>query len=215
MKAPALFVAAVVAAAALTGVLAGARPAESATIGTIAVDLALGDAVTLDAAVNVEQLTSSAGAVSVTGTIGGTATILGTSATIAAQPFTLSATTTCKAGMGTLQVTTGPISASKNGTPITIAGATLRVAATCGRSPTLDVAAGAVSATAGGTKVSTTPCAITITAPARSTVGTAVCSLQNVICQLNEVLAAPNPSATDIIGLLNQAIAKLNAAATV
>jgi hypothetical protein len=75
----------VLAAAAVTGLVTSAEPAGSATGETITLNLALGDAVELDASVTVGEVSVENGKLVVEGTIEGTATVLGTSATISAS----------------------------------------------------------------------------------------------------------------------------------
>jgi hypothetical protein len=122
----------------------------------------------------------------------------------------LTATTTCKAGKGTIILSTTRIGATTKGSPVTVAPATVTVSATCGRSPTLTVAADAVSASVGPATVSTSACELTLTGSAPTTSGTTICSLQSLICQLNELLVSTNPTPADVLALLNQILPKLS-----
>lgn len=204
----------VLAAAAVTGLVTSAEPASSATGETITLNLALGDAVELDASVTVGELSVENGKLVVEGTIEGTATVLGTSATISSQSFTLVATVTCKAGKGTLTLSTTEISATVDGQTLTIAPATVTVTATCGRTPTLTVTAEPLTATIDGTTLSTSRCTLTLSSRANTVIAASICTVQNLICQLPDLLAQPDATIEDLIALLNQTLVAVEDALT-
>jgi hypothetical protein len=124
----------------------------------------------------------------ITGSISGSATVKGISATIPAQTITLTASATCKAGTGTLTLSTSPITVSlSTGTQATIAAQTLTVTANPVKATISD-----------GTVVSTSQCTVTVSSPSGTSLGAAICGIQNLICQLADLLAT-NGSVTDAV----------------
>jgi hypothetical protein len=200
--------------ATFVGVAAAAQPAASASGDTITLDLALSEAVELDATVAVTEASVESGKLVVEGTIEGTATVLGATATIPSQPFTLVATATCRAGKGTLTLETTQLEATLDGQTLTIEPATVTASATCGRTPTLTLTLEPLTATIDGTTISTSRCTLTVSSPANTAIGESICTVQNLICQLADLLAQPDAAVEDLVTLLNQTLAELDDALT-
>jgi len=180
-------------------------PATStAAAQTIPLNLKLDDAAAVDATVSVANVSIVNGQAVITGTISGTVTIAGVSGTIPSQPFTLTAAATCKSGTGTLTLTTSPITTTlSNGTQGTIGAETLTISATCGKTPTLTVTAAPATATlSDGTTVKTSQCTVSVSTKSTTSLGSQICQIQMLICELAEDLAAG--STTDVVALLNQ-----------
>jgi hypothetical protein len=189
--------------------LVAITPHASATQQTIPLNLSLDNVLSINATVTVLQSQITNGQLTLTATISGTAVVNGISATVSSQPLTVTATATCKAGSGTLILTTSTIQLSlSNGLTATVDPLMLTVTASCGKTPTLTVTAspGKVSLS-DKTVLSTSQCSATLSSPSSTTIGSAVCQVQNLICQLAEIL---NSSATgDPIDVLNQFLTKL------
>lgn len=202
-----------VVATALAAVLAGGVPASlqaaSAAGQTIDLDLALADTVDLDATLAVEDLSVEGDTVTVTGELDGTATLLGTTVDIATQPFTLDATVTCKRGTGTLTLSTSRIQGSVDGKTVTIEPATVTATADCGRTPTLSVTAEPLGAAVDGTSVSTSKCTVTVSGEAGTSVGTSICDVKELICELAELIEDTPVRTEDVVELLDSTIAQL------
>jgi hypothetical protein len=185
-------------------VVAAATLGTSAASQTIALNLSLDDAASVDATVTVTNVLPANGTATISGTVKGNVTIAGISGTIAEQPITLTATATCKAGAGSLTLTTSPINASlSNGTQATVGTETLTVSATCGRTPTLTVMAAPATATlTDGTTVTTSQCTATVSSRPSTSLGATICSLQTQICDLATAIA--NGDTSTVVTLLNE-----------
>jgi uncharacterized surface anchored protein len=173
MKFRALTIALAAATAVLLGVLPTSPQAASATSQTIDLDLTLSDAVTLDATVTADNVVVEDDTVTVSGSLEGTATVLGESVTIDAQPFTLTAATTCRRGTGTLTLDTSEIDATVDGRTVSISPATVTATASCGKTSSLDVTAQPVTASIGDATVSTSKCTVSVESEAGSATGSA------------------------------------------
>jgi hypothetical protein len=170
-------------------------------------NVSLDKAVAVNATVTVAQPSIQNGQLVITGSISGSATVKGISATIPTQSIRLTASASCKAGTGTLTLSTSPLTVSlSNGIQATIAAQTLTVSATCGKTPTLTVSANPIKATiSDGTVVSTSQCTVTVSSPSSTSLGAAICDFHDLICQLASLLAA-NGSVDDAVTLLNQVL---------
>ena len=95
-----------------------------------------------------------------------------------------------------------------NGLTATVDPLMLTATASCGKTPTLTVTASPGKGTLfDKTILSTSQCSATLSSPASTTIGSAVCGVQNLICQLAEIL---NSGATgDPVDVLNQLLTKL------
>lgn len=186
----------------LLAALAGPTSPAASAADTLMLDLALGDDIAVDADVTISQATVQNGVLVLTGSVAGTVTALGRSATLKTQPVTVTADTACKAGTGTLTLTTTQLKASlSDGTTLTVDPATVTVSASCGKTPTLTVTASALSAAlSDGTKIRTSSCSVSLSSPSSTTLGGTVCDLKDLICTLDSTVDAQ---------LLSQAIAEL------
>lgn len=190
----------------LTGV---GLTASSAAAQTIPINLELDDAAAVNATLSVSSVSIVNGEAVITGTLSGTVTIAGVSGTIPSQSFTLQASATCKSGTGTLTLTTSPISATlSDGTQATVGAETLTISASCGKTPTLTVTAAPATATlSDGTTVKTSQCSVSVSSRSSTALGSEICDIQVLICQLAEDIAAGKT--TDLVGLLNQTLSSV------
>jgi Fe-S-cluster formation regulator IscX/YfhJ len=214
MKFRALTIALAAATAVLLGVLPTSPQAASATSQTIDLDLTLSDAVTLDATVTADKVVVEDDTVTVSGSLEGVATVLGKSVTIDAQPFTLTAATTCRRGTGTLSLDTTEIDATVDGRTVSISPATVTATASCGKTPSLDVTAQPLTASIGDATVSTSKCTVSVESEAGSPTGSALCDVKELICELAELLDDPNATSEDIVAQLDTVLAGLDDALT-
>jgi hypothetical protein len=194
----------------LTIVTPRSAPAQSVTIP---LNLSIDNLLTVEAALSVDTAAIQNGQLVVNATASGSVTLNGTTAIIAAQPFTLTASATCKAGTGTLTLTTSTLTATlAGGVTATVAPETVTVSASCGRNPTLNATVSPVSATlSDGTSISTSQISASVSARAKAVLGSAICTAQNLICSLNSALAGG--LITSAVDLLNQVLSTLPVAA--
>jgi YbbR domain-containing protein len=180
---------------------------------TIPLNLSLDNLVTVNATLTVDAAAIQAGQLVVSATASGSVTLNGTTAIIAAQPFTVTASTTCKAGTGTLTLTTTTLNATlPGGITATVAPETVTVSVSCGRSPTLNATVSPVSASlSDGTSISTSQISASISARANTALGSAICTGENVVCSLNTAIAGGLVSTA--LDLLNQVLSTLPVAA--
>jgi hypothetical protein len=185
-----------------------ARPAAAQTL-TIPLNLALDNLVTVNATLSVDAAAIQGGQLVISATASGSVTLNGTTAVIAVQPFTLTAATTCKAGTGTVTLTTSALDATlPGGVTATVAAETVTVSASCGRLPTLALTASPISATlSDGTSLSTSAISASLSAPPNTALGSAICAAQNVICTLNTDIAGG--LIANAVGVLSQLLASL------
>lgn len=174
-------------AAALVGPSSPVASAEE----TLALDLALGENVAVDAVVTISETTVESGTLVLSGSVDGTATVLGRTAALETQPVTVTADTSCKRGTGTLVLTTTELSASlSDGTTLTVDPAKVTVQASCGKEPSLEVTAGALTASlSDGTTVQTSSCTVEVSSPASTELGSTLCEIKELICQLDDMLS--------------------------
>lgn len=198
----------------LGGALNAASPA-SASADEIMLDLALSDAVELEATVTVTELTVDGGDLVVEGSIEGEATILGATAVIDTQPVTVEAETACKGGSGTLTLSTSQLDATLDeGTTATVDPATVTVSATCGKSPTLELVAEPLTATVDGTEIETSECTLTVSSHASTSAGKVICTLKDVICELAELVDDPDATQDEIVEKLDEVLSAVDEAVT-
>lgn len=186
---------------AVTGLAVSSGPASAQTVP---VNVTLDDAATVNAALDVSNVSIVNGQAVLTGTLSGTVSIAGVSGTIPSQSFTLTASATCKSGTGTLTLTTSPITATlSNGTRATVSSSSVTISATCGKTSTLTVSTAPATANlSDGTTVKTSQCSISVSSPSSTSLGTQICDIQALICQLADDLAGE--STAEVVGLLNQ-----------
>jgi len=86
----------------------------------------------------------------------------------------------------------------------------ITVSASCGRTPTLTVTASPGKVTLSDkTVLSTSQCTVTLSSPASTATGSAICEIQNLICQLADILNSTTTG--DPVSVLNQLLTKLTA----
>jgi hypothetical protein len=192
--------------------IASSRSADAQSV-TIPLNLSLDNLVTVNATLSVDTAVIQAGQLVVSATASGSVTLNGTTAIIAAQPFTLTASATCKAGTGTVTLTTSTLTATlPGGVEARVAPETVTVSASCGRTPTVNATVSPVSASlSDGTSISTSQISASVSARANAILGSAICAAQNVICTLNSAIAGGLVSAA--VDLVNQLLSTLPVAA--
>ena len=185
----------------------------SAQSVTIPLNLSLDNLVTIDAMLSVDAAAIQAGQLVISATASGSVTLNGTTAILAVQPFTLTASATCKAGTGTVTLTTSALDATlPSGITATVAPETVTVTASCGRTPTLTGTVSPVSASlSDGTSLSTSQISASISSRANAALGSAICTAQNVVCSLNSAIAGGLVSTA--VTLLSQVLSTLPIAA--
>jgi YbbR domain-containing protein len=189
-----------------------ARSAVAQTV-TIPLNLSLDNLVTINATLSVDAAAIQAGQLVVSATASGSVTLNGTTAIVAAQPFTLTASTACKAGTGTLTVTTTTLVATlPGGITARVDPETVTVTVSCGRNPTLGATVSPVSASlSDGTSISTSQISASVSARPNTLLGSAICTAQNLVCGLNTAILGGLVSTA--VDLLNQVLSTLPVAA--
>ena len=189
-------------------VLLMSRPAAAQAV-TIPLNLSVDNLVTINASLSVDVAAIQAGELVIDATASGSVILNGTTAIIDVQPFRLTAAATCKAGTGTLMLTTTALNVTlPTGITATVSPASVTASASCGRQPMLTVNASPITATlSDGTSLSTSAISASLSAPANALLGHAICTAQNLICTLTDAIAAglvPNA-----VNLLSQILASL------
>jgi len=177
---------------------------------TIPLNVSLDNVLSVDATVTIQQSTILNGQLSLTATVSGTAVVNGVSASVATQPITVTASTTCKSGTGTLTLTTSSIVLDlSNGLRTSVSPLTIKVTASCGKTPTLTLTLSpATISISDGTVLSVSQCTVNLSSPSSTIIGNTVCTLKNTICELTDILSA-GVSTSDAISKLNQILSNL------
>ena len=204
------------AAAAVTvaGFVSGPQQPAMAISETVELDLSLADTLHLDATLSDVDASVQDDALVASGILAGTATLLGESVDIAAQSFTLTASTSCKGGSGTLILSTSQIEGTLDGKAVTVEPATVTVKATCGKTPTLTLTTDPLAAMVGESTVSTSKCSVTVSSPAATPLGGSICQVKESICELNGLLRDGTAAPEDIVAQLDSTLTALADALT-
>jgi hypothetical protein len=183
----------------------------AAQMVTIPLNLSLNNLVTINAMLSVDTAAIQDGQLVISATASGSVTLNGTTAIISAQPFTVTASATCKAGTGTLTLTTSTLNATlPSGIVARVAPETVTLSASCGRMPSLNVTASPVSVSfSDGTSISTSQISASISSRANAVLGAAICTVQNLICSLRDAIAGGAGLIPTAISLLNQILSTL------
>ena len=185
-----------------------AAPA-AARAQTIPLDLNLGDLGVVDATVTVQQASSDAGQLLVSGTVTGTAILRGLAATIQPQPVTLKV----GAVAATLTVTTNAlVAALSDGTTANVAPITVVTSSVCTQGAATATVNPLLVTMSDGSTLTTTQVGLTLRTPPLSTLGAVVCLLDGLTRELARVLATGG-AAADAINFLVQVLAQITALA--